>query len=60
MAVPKHKLSRPRTRRRRAMWRLKPPALIACPRCHAPCRPHHVCLECGYYRGRQVLVVDED
>ena len=28
--------------------------LSECPHCHEPKPPHHVCANCGYYRGRQV------
>ncbi|MGB9825447.1 MAG: 50S ribosomal protein L32, partial [Desulfofundulus sp.] len=34
MAVPKKKMSRARTHRRRAQWKLSVPGLIRCPQCH--------------------------
>ena len=37
--------------------RLETPSLVSCPRCGKPKRPHAVCLNCGYYRGREVLDV---
>jgi large subunit ribosomal protein L32 len=56
MAVPKRKLSRSRTRHRRAQWLKTAPATNAtCPRCKAPTRPHTVCAQCGTYRGREVV-----
>jgi len=30
-------------------------AVNACPQCQAPKRPHHVCANCGTYKGRQVI-----
>lgn len=56
MAVPKRKMSRARTRHRKAQW-LKGgrPHVATCPRCKAPREPHTVCRSCGTYRGRQVL-----
>ncbi|HEX4213373.1 MAG TPA: 50S ribosomal protein L32 [Candidatus Dormibacteraeota bacterium] len=53
--VPKVKLSRSRTRRRRAHQALVPETLHPCPHCKKPCRPHHICLNCGFYGGREVL-----
>ncbi|MFQ5967772.1 MAG: 50S ribosomal protein L32 [Acidimicrobiia bacterium] len=55
MAVPKKKMSRSRTRRRKAGWKLRAPRLSVCPRCASPKRPHHACENCGTYRGREVL-----
>jgi large subunit ribosomal protein L32 len=59
MAVPKRKKSRSRTRHRRARWLATPlPTMARCSRCASPIRPHTVCGECGYYKGRHVLDVD--
>lgn len=56
MAVPKRKMSRSRTRHRKAQWlKASPPTLTTCPRCKAAMRPHMVCEECGTYKGVQVL-----
>jgi large subunit ribosomal protein L32 len=58
MALPKRKLSRSRTRHRRANWlRATPPTVVACATCKAPTRPHIVCSSCGAYAGRTVLEV---
>lgn len=51
MGVPKKRHSRSRTRRRRAMYRVKVPPVRRCPNCGAPVLPHRVCASCGYYRG---------
>jgi len=56
MAVPKRKMSRSRTRHRKAQWlKLSAPTITTCPRCKAAMRPHTVCAECGTYKGVQVL-----
>jgi len=38
---------------------LKRPALASCPKCGKPKLPHNVCLNCGYYKGKEVLNVLE-
>lgn len=38
--------------------KISAPAKSTCPRCGAVKLPHHVCLNCGYYKGRGVIVVD--
>jgi large subunit ribosomal protein L32 len=55
MGVPKRRVSRARQGDRRAHLALKVPQLEACPHCHAPKRPHHVCPTCGWYGGRQAI-----
>ncbi|QIA26906.1 50S ribosomal protein L32 [Thermaerobacter sp. PB12/4term] len=52
MAVPKHKTSKSRRDKRRTHWKLQAPAVVECPQCHQPKRPHRVCPNCGYYDGR--------
>ncbi len=60
MAVPKKKMSKSRTRMRRAHQALELPNLSACPQCRAPKEPHRVCAECGHYRGRQIFEVEKE
>ena len=56
MAVPKRKMSRSRTRHRRAQWmKVTAPTSASCRRCKAPIRPHTVCRTCGTYAGRAVI-----
>jgi len=56
MAVPKRKMSRSRTRRRRASnWTTTAPAKSTCPQCQAVKLPHTVCNQCGWYGGRQAI-----
>ncbi len=55
MAVPKKKMSRSRTRRRKAMWKVEKAQTTRCPQCDSPKLPHRVCPECGTYKGREVI-----
>jgi len=55
MAVPKKKMSRSRTRRRKATWKVETPHTVACPQCNAQKLPHRACPSCGTYRGREVI-----
>ena len=55
MPVPPKRLSKARTRTRRAHHALTAPMLTVCPQCKKPTRPHMACPSCGYYRGRDVL-----
>ena len=61
MAVPKRKMSRSRTRRRKAeAMKMRPVRTVACPRCGRPKLPHRACTGeggCGTYRGRTVVEV---
>lgn len=59
-AVPKYRISKSRARKRRTHWKIEPENLTTCPWCGEPKRPHHVCLSCGTYRGKQVLEVEEE
>ncbi|MCK8823956.1 50S ribosomal protein L32 [Fuchsiella alkaliacetigena] len=54
MAVPKRRTSKSRKRKRRTHWKLNAPNLIECPQCTELKLSHHVCKECGYYKGRAV------
>ncbi|MBI4237110.1 MAG: 50S ribosomal protein L32 [Deltaproteobacteria bacterium] len=56
MAVPKRKVSKARTRTRKAAWmRMGAPALHTCTQCGEACRPHRVCPRCGHYKKREVV-----
>jgi large subunit ribosomal protein L32 len=59
-ALPKRKVSKVRRDRRRAHYlRLRLPQLVPCPECKTLRLAHHVCLNCGTYKGVQVLEVEE-
>ena len=60
MALPKGKISKARKRSRRANWKLALPAIVTCPQCHKKMLAHHVCKNCGYYNGVQVVAHEEE
>lgn len=56
MAVPKRRISRARRGNRRSHQSKPLLQLVACSNCGTMIKPHHVCSQCGYYRGTQVIV----
>jgi len=59
MPNPKRRHSKARRNRRRAHDFLVPQSLAECPHCHEAKLPHQACPYCGYYRGREVILVKE-
>jgi large subunit ribosomal protein L32 len=59
MPNPKRRHSKARTGNRRAHDSLKARSLSECPNCHERKLPHRACAKCGYYKGRDVLAVEE-
>ena len=59
MALPKRKHSKARRDKSRTHWKLPLKSLTACPQCARQILPHRVCPGCGYYRGRQVVLIAE-
>ncbi|WP_116996441.1 50S ribosomal protein L32 [Desertimonas flava] len=58
MAVPKKKMSKSKSRKRRASaWKLDVPARSVCPRCGTAKVPHTVCGACGWYKDRVAVDV---
>src|SRR5437867_1944616 len=58
MPNPKHKHSKARRdRRRTAKGKIRPRSLSVCPQCHQPKLPHYTCLNCGTYKGQDVIDV---
>lgn len=47
--------TRSHTANRRSHHALTAPNLAVCKNCGAQHRPHHMCLDCGFYKGRQVI-----
>lgn len=60
MAVPKQRTSSSKRDKRRSHDRLATPVQSICPQCKEPKIPHRVCHNCGTYRGRTILVSDEE
>jgi large subunit ribosomal protein L32 len=56
MAVPKHRTSKARTRRKRSInSKLVITGLVECSNCGTSKMPHRVCPKCGFYKGAQVI-----
>ncbi len=53
--LPKQRTSKSRKRRRSSHHALSRPKLVQCSNCSEMRRPHHVCQNCGYYQGREVV-----
>lgn len=61
MAVPKRRVSKARRDKRRSnVWKLNAPTLVKCSNCGEYTVPHKVCGNCGYYKGNQVVVMEND
>ena len=61
MAVPKKKVSKARRDKRRSNnWKLTLPGMTKCPKCGEFVRTHRVCKSCGYYKGQEVVKVEND
>lgn len=54
MATPKKQMSRTRSGNRRSHLALTRPATATCSHCQAINKPHTVCDQCGYYRGKKL------
>src|SRR4029077_11118263 len=59
MGVPKRKTSKMRLRTRKAANRWHASQLNKCPHCGSSVPSHIACPSCGYYRGRQVLTLED-
>ena len=57
MAHPKRRHSNTRTRTRRAHDFITPKSLSKCSNCGAKILPHRICKVCGYYKGKQQIVI---
>ncbi|MFA7116645.1 MAG: 50S ribosomal protein L32 [Bacteroidales bacterium] len=58
MAHPKHRISKQRRNKRRTHNAIGTPTLVTCSNCGAKVMYHHVCPECGFYRGRLLIKKD--
>ncbi len=59
MAEPKKRLTSSRSGKRRSHIFLKTKNLSACSKCKSPIVSHRVCPTCGYYRGQDLLRLEE-
>lgn len=59
MGLPSQKRTKSSKRRRASHFALSKINLSACPKCKKPSLPHHICQFCGYYKGQDVLFLDE-
>lgn len=59
MGTPKRRFSKSRRDKRAAQWKITPPTVEECPRCHQTKAPHHVCPNCGYYKDRSVIQFEQ-
>ncbi len=60
MAVPKQRKTKSRRNQRRMHIFLKNPSLTYCPKCKEPVKSHTACLNCGFYKEREVIDVLSD
>ena len=58
MAHPKRKISKARRDKRRAQHAISEITLAKCSNCGAFHKYHNACPECGYYRGRKVISIN--
>jgi large subunit ribosomal protein L32 len=59
MPNPKRRHSKRRTSMRRAHDFLTVPGVSECPQCHETKLPHRACPHCGFYKGREVVEVEQ-
>ena len=59
MPNPKYKMSKCKTRSRRANINLHVPSVSVCPNCKEPKMPHRICFNCGKYAGRDVIGLED-
>ncbi len=59
MANPKRRHSKQRKRKRRSHDFLTAVSSVECKQCREFKLPHRVCPSCGYYDGKEVVVVEE-
>jgi large subunit ribosomal protein L32 len=57
MAVPKKHKTRSGRNQRRSHDSLTGSHLATCKNCNFPVRPHEVCANCGFYKGKQVIKI---
>ena len=59
MAVPQNKTSKARELKRRSHHALRDVTRTRCSQCGAHRLPHSICENCGHYRGKTLLKIEE-
>ena len=59
MPVPKKKTPKSRKGKHRSHQHMRTVPPTTYPQCHSARLPHHVCSACGYYKGREAVIVGE-
>ncbi|MFA6808723.1 MAG: 50S ribosomal protein L32 [Eubacteriales bacterium] len=59
MGVNQNRQSKSRVSKRRAMQKISAPNIVECPHCHKYTMQHHMCPNCGYYNGKEVVSMGE-
>jgi large subunit ribosomal protein L32 len=58
MGLPAQRRTKSSKRRRASHFALSKINFTTCPKCKKSTLPHRVCLFCGYYQGRDILLLD--
>ncbi len=57
MGVPEQRHTKAKRNKRRMHLFITPSTLTSCSKCGQPVRPHIVCANCGWYKGKEVINV---
>ncbi|MDD2207856.1 MAG: 50S ribosomal protein L32 [Bacilli bacterium] len=60
MAVPFRRTSKTKKRMRRTHLKKTAPNVVLCKNCGEAITPHRACTKCGYYKGKEVIKVNEE
>lgn len=60
MPVPKRHKTHSKAKMAGAHKSLKTRSLSVCPHCQEPKLPHRICKNCGYYKDKQILAIEEE
>ena len=60
MANPKKRMTSTRSGNRRSHHSLDKIKLSNCTKCNETVIPHHVCMNCGTYKGKQVINLNSE
>ena len=60
MAVPKRRTSKAKQGTRRSHHHITAKSVQYCPRCNEPVLPHRVCSNCGFYQGRDAVIIADE